>query len=329
MVRKINFWLVLFILFNVGVSGAVTYHVLYRNFAQTITARHTFNPAVQSAAPFLIGQSAAEIEVVDLHAEKMSHLAATPTQCAAGQGMDGVDVNGNAVTCTTLTIDATNGIWQFPNAAVTRFCIFPGSGSSYDQYGDSCSIVGTATLTVNGPLDGEGVTLSHSRATSAQEFGLNMAGVAYRTGRAHRAQWNMGFNELSARRFHMGFSSSATGTAQMASDDPVADYAMFRASYPTDTSYQCMTKDGATQSIGDTGVTIDTSLHTFEIRLNAATTQALFYIDGTLKCTNTLRIPGSVAAINMEFYVYGRNLTSPNAATGMRLGYSLVESTPY
>lgn len=57
----------------------------------------------------------------------------------------------------------------------------------------------------------------------------------------------------------------------------------------TDGNWHCVTDDGSTTDT-DTGVTVDTGYHTFEIVVTGGGTSVAFYIDDTLEATHTTNI---------------------------------------
>lgn len=70
------------------------------------------------------------------------------------------------------------------------------------------------------------------------------------------------------------------------------NYAGFRYStLASDANYQCVTGDGATQQVVDTGVAADNATHTFGVQINKAQGKVLFYLDGALVGTISANLP--------------------------------------
>ena len=91
-----------------------------------------------------------------------------------------------------------------------------------------------------------------------------------------------------------------------ASSNPAGNYACFRYVAGTDTNIQCITKDGTTQTVTDSGVPPTTgflgatALMLFEIQMNDATPNVLFYINGALVATIIAHLPTSATAMNWQ-----------------------------
>jgi hypothetical protein len=76
-----------------------------------------------------------------------------------------------------------------------------------------------------------------------------------------------------------------------------ADSIVFTYTHGTNSGkWQAHTRSNSVTAGGaDTGVTADTNWHRFDIEVNAAGTEAKFYIDGTLTNTITANIPTGTA----------------------------------
>ena len=84
---------------------------------------------------------------------------------------------------------------------------------------------------------------------------------------------------------------------------PAGKYALFRYIHGTDTNWQCMTSDGTTQTLTDSGTAVDTAIHTWEIIFNDGTPNVVFQIDGVTKCTLTTHLPGNGVVVRRGWYV--------------------------
>lgn len=106
-----------------------------------------------------------------------------------------------------------------------------------------------------------------------------------------------------------------------AADNPAGNYAAYRYSAATDTKYQCVTKDNTTQGVTDSGIAADTSAHVFEIIFNDSAPNLVFKIDGSVVCTRTANLPGSV---NLGIIIGGSTTTT--AARNIRESRLVIRS---
>ena len=117
--------------------------------------------------------------------------------------------------------------------------------------------------------------------------------------------------------------SDQTFATMAASDTPTGNYAAFRFSTgASDTTYHCLTSTGSTQQDQSSGVTADTNFHYMEIKFDDANSQVLFYIDGSLVCTNATTVPASSTALRLA---QGAT-TLTNAARNAEIAWVLMRS---
>jgi hypothetical protein len=100
-----------------------------------------------------------------------------------------------------------------------------------------------------------------------------------------------------------------------------ANFAMFRfSSTASDTNFQCITGEGTTLTITDSGVLpVIHQANVFAIEFVDATPAVKFYIDGTLVATSTTHLPGASAILG---YQCGVSCASPNTCL---CGFSQVQ----
>jgi hypothetical protein len=108
----------------------------------------------------------------------------------------------------------------------------------------------------------------------------------------------------------IGFTDTFTSGA-------ATDGAYFRYTHGTNSGkYECVTRSNSSETANDSGVTATAGVwHSYRIIVNAAATQVLFYIDGTLVATHTTNIPsGSSRVVG-----YGHNIIKSLGATARTL----------
>jgi hypothetical protein len=118
-------------------------------------------------------------------------------------------------------------------------------------------------------------------------------------------------------RMWVGFTTSTGAVTMGGSDTPTGQYACFRfSSVAGDTTYQCVTSDGSSHTVVNSGVTGDTNTHRFGISFNDTTPSVSFYIDGSLVATITTHLPSSGTAMALLVGV------AYHTSAGVRIGLS-------
>lgn len=159
-----------------------------------------------------------------------------------------------------------------------------------------------------GTLGGASGTSAHGAGTtlvtSGTGAGASIAGDAiYRTGRSIKLLGKLWLSRTTDTRFVFGLASGVND-----SDSPFDFTAFFRYStIASDTNFQCVTGDGTSVTVTDSGIPADTNEHTFAIIFDDVTPNVQFYIDGTLVATNTTNLPPSGHYLCYEFLVRGNS----------------------
>jgi hypothetical protein len=109
--------------------------------------------------------------------------------------------------------------------------------------------------------------------------------------------------DLTNQRLYFGLSnvitSFAASLAGFNSDNPVGavsglKYAMIRySSVVPDTNWQCVTSNGTTQTVTNSGVIADTNFHRWEIQFTDSIPNVVFRRDGVAICTVTSTLPSA------------------------------------
>jgi hypothetical protein len=118
-----------------------------------------------------------------------------------------------------------------------------------------------------------------------------------------------GFNDATAseRRWFGVADSSFTNFS--GADNGSGSFAAFRYRNTISSKWDCVTSDGTGTTATDSGVTVDTGYHTFEILFTGNVTNVKFYIDSSLVCTNTTNLP-------LNTSVYRRGFASATGSGG-------------
>jgi hypothetical protein len=178
-----------------------------------------------------------------------------------------------------------------PNTRRSTNIIFPGSGTAFNAFGDLATVTASASAAV--------------AATTTNPTMLGMSTANASGGQAHVTSANLNYNSSAKIGYQTYASINANTTARVwlgmtdqtsatmyASANPAGNYASFR--YDTgagDTNWMCVTKDGATQNIQNSGIApVAGTGYKFEIIIVAGTVVE-FRINGNSVCNNTTNLP--------------------------------------
>lgn len=167
--------------------------------------------------------------------------------------------------------------------------------------GDEVTVFSAASgFGANNPVSGRGYAYEYSSTFGASSAFAVGGHKVFRVGQNANL---LAFVYFTAVADLIGYiyltTNSANNGASHASDpagngDSVAGF-LFRNlnGGGPDTKWQAITSDGVTNNIQSTGITPNTSEHTFAIVMNDGTPNVTFYIDGTLVATSTTNLPAS------------------------------------
>lgn len=164
--------------------------------------------------------------------------------------------------------------------------------SSAPQIGDVILGVGTVFANASTPTATRGMSTTYQAATTATYCGAHTATTAaYCVGQNINGMFDVFIARTTDIRCWIGVSSNSSLTV---SDTPTGSYAMFRFSTVAgDTHWKCVTSNGTSQTVTDSGITADTNSHRFGIQFDDANSKVNFYIDGVLVGTNATNLPAS------------------------------------
>jgi len=123
-------------------------------------------------------------------------------------------------------------------------------------------------------------------------------------------------------RYWIGMSDQS-GATMANSDNPAGNYMAFRFSGGVDTNWQCITKDGTTQTIVDSGFAYvpwvngtgpGIVLTVIGVGNGSTQSQALFYINGVLKGTISTHLPNSGSPIGLTCIASSANASTTTNA---------------
>jgi hypothetical protein len=195
-----------------------------------------------------------------------------------------------------LTYVAANSDWEpaFDLQVMRRRAsiVADGSTSTLITFGD----IATTSFGVGGSGPSTGNTIQ----------GPQIGAGGWSSGTA--GGWNGNLNYMNGKNIHFSFMGNLnsklntrvwfgltdqTLATQGGSDNPAGNYAAFRYStIAGDTHYQCITKDGTTQTIVDSGITpLENTAATFGVLFNDSVPNVKFYINRVLVGTSTTHLP--------------------------------------
>jgi hypothetical protein len=253
-------------------------------------------------------------------------VTGTPT---AGQAP--VATSGTAASWQAITANAVNAV-PLPNIARSWYYQFTGASGTTTgsgvQGGLYMVVTNGNTIAISsafgeycGAYNGAGANTVCGFLSSAQFYAghsLTMTSFNcwYNTNTAD-ASWNW-----------LGFTDQTLAT-MVAGINPAGNYACFRYAGGTDTNFQCITKDGTTQTVIDSGVKPSAGFLAassgllFQIVCNDSVPNVQFYIGGTLVATSTTHLPTSGTALQ---FVFGGKSSSA-IGIGFSVSYIYITAT--
>ena len=176
----------------------------------------------------------------------------------------------------------------------------PGDSGTLQVHGDNFSVTGSTSF--GNPTSTLGIGWASFSGSTNVPSGFQGL-FNYRVGRNIRAQIIAGpAGKITDERYWFGLTDRSIAQ-QGGSDNPASGiYAMFRFSTAaSDTHWQCITKDGTTQTIVDSGITpaINTMV-VFAIVFDDSAPNVKFYINGVLVATITTHLPTSGTNLAIE-----------------------------
>lgn len=199
------------------------------------------------------------------------------------------------------------------------------------------TVSSSAVVRKAGAIAGEGPAISLQCAlagsTSVQasyRAGLNSTqatAVSYSLASARRFLFRQRSNTDAAYRVWVGVTTSVTvlNGVLFAADAPAADYAAFRFSSATDTTWKAVTAFSGSQTVVNTGVAYNSTTSTFfEIIPNAAGTSLTFRINGVTVATIATNLFGADTSC-ITFSTADNKNTSTVVAITIDFEYATVE----
>lgn len=164
-----------------------------------------------------------------------------------------------------------------------------GSSGTINCLGDVLTTNGTGTATA--PTASEGCTDNYASAASTNSQAGYGGNLNYRVGRNIEFRNKVKLQENTAEIAWIVLSDQTFTTATF-NDNPAGNYAGFRYSTNAgDSTWKAITKDGTTQSVTDTGVSVNTAIRKFEVIEDVANARWLFKIDDILVASKSTNLP--------------------------------------
>lgn len=172
-------------------------------------------------------------------------------------------------------------------------------GSTLTAIGDTVQPIGTAGG--NGGGQYTGITLA---TTSSGGY---IGSAIYNTNRHVNAVFGFGMNPLTNVRAFVGLTTN--NSAMTDSDTPTGKYIGFQFSTGRgDTHWQCVSSDGTTQNVVDSGVTPVANADNLFALVTGAGTSVDYYIDGVKVTTISTHLP--LTSDGLRYSFFGRAITS-------------------
>jgi hypothetical protein len=197
-----------------------------------------------------------------------------------------------------------------------------GTSTTINAQGDVATLTGSSLAESPTSIAGAALGIFASNTNTAS--GLN-GNLNYRTGRNIRFFLLCGAaGKITDERWWWGVTDQTLATMS-GSANPAGNYAAFRFdTTASDTTWQCITKDGSTQNVQASGVApVINTVQTFAIEFNDSGSTVLFYINGSLVATSSSHLPS--ASTNLR-YVLTTECFSSTTSNGFTFEQLFISS---
>lgn len=189
--------------------------------------------------------------------------------------------------------------------------------------GDDFSTFGSIIVADVNPTSDLGASITYQASGGAIDVAYGFNGDLYfRTGRGVAGWAAVYFPGTTDVRNYYALSDVADGVIDTfgQTDTPTGSFAAFRFStLAGDTNWKCMTSNGSSITVVDSGVVYDNKEHVFAIQMDDVNGVIRFYIDKLLVASITTTRPA--AGINLRFLVSScKHVTPPNSSDLIGLG---------
>ena len=219
----------------------------------------------------------------------------------------------------------TNGAWgdcqgvPRPNDRRFTTLMYPGSGTTFSLLGDIAT-AGTAGTAVAATTTEPGM-LQFATAATTNAVNHVSGNTNYDTDNRIVYQSYVAIGTLTTVRVWLGVSNQTAATMS-GNANPAGNYAAFRFDTGAgDANFKCITKDGTTQNIIDSGVA-PVAATGDELEIIQTSTEVTFRIDGVRVCQSTSNLPTANRLLRYTNTV----TTLANAARNIRVGWIYVET---
>jgi hypothetical protein len=191
-----------------------------------------------------------------------------------------------------------NGFWPRPSFIGLREhaskCAYDGNDSNLNCAPQTESPSPSGTPGRNAPVAGSPESVTYTTAGTANSVAGYIGTYQTRTGTNLLFITGSSLGSTTSIRFQAGLTDSNSGTFTQTDALGSTNTAFFRYSTAaSDTNFQCITANGSTQTVTNSGIAADTALHHFVILANDSVPNYVFYIDGTAVCTVTATLPAA------------------------------------
>jgi hypothetical protein len=191
--------------------------------------------------------------------------------------------------------------------------------------GEAAPTATGSTIQAKAFSTGLGPAINATTNSGSLAQGFSSPAANYKTGKNLTFFCIGWLNAIATERAWFGITDQDMSTME-ASDNPAGNYAAFRYSNGigvTDTSWQCITKDGSTQNIIASGVApVIGVFQKFLIIFNDAAATITFYINDVLVGTSSSHLPTAATSVN---WVMGSFTTSSGSfQNGIALNQLIV-----
>ncbi len=208
-----------------------------------------------------------------------------------------------------------------PNNRRTTRIDYQGSGTAFAGQGD-ISTQTASTLTAIAATTAEPAAINQATSGTNGNVTSISGNLNYSSSNTPMFQTYAQVLSTASERIWIGMTNQTSATMG-ASANPAGNYAAFRydTSVAGETTWKCITKNNATQTISDSGITVSAAAG-YKFEISETSTHVIFKINNVIVCDNTTNLP---TANTMMRYSIG--LTNLAASThSLRVAWIFLDT---
>jgi hypothetical protein len=208
-----------------------------------------------------------------------------------------------------------------PNSRRSTRIDYQGSGTIFAGQGDIITAAANTTTGI-GATTAEPATVSYATSNANNNLTSVSGNLNYSSSNTPSYQTYVQLTSIVTERVWIGITNQSSATMGTSSN-PAGNYAAFRydTSVAGETTWKCVTKDNAIQTISDSAVTVSNAAGV-KFEIIETSTDVVFKINGLVVCDNTTNLPTAGTMLR-----YSNSVTNlVNASHSMKIAWFYLDT---